>query len=152
MLPVAPLLTKRRAPAQRLDLLHCNAFSRKPRPSRISHPSPQNPSPVDSQFPTRSSTTANAAQPHRFPGFRSSVPEASKAVHAPSSVNVRHQGLMHRTNVCPQSITSSASICIEVGTSMPSALAVFMLMTSSNLVDCWTGRSAGFSPLRILPV
>jgi hypothetical protein len=60
-------------------------------------------------------------------------------------------GLMHRRNVCPQSITSSASICIEVGTSMPSFLAVFMLMTSSNLVERMTGRSAGFSPLRIRP-
>src|ERR1700692_4880998 len=29
----------------------------------------------------------------------------------------------------------------------PSVLAVFMLMISSTLVVCWTGRSAGFSPL-----
>src|SRR6516162_8253677 len=40
------------------------------------------------------------------------------------------------------SITSSASNWIELGTSMPSALAVCRLMTSSNLVDCKTGRSA----------
>src|SRR5215831_19021394 len=32
----------------------------------------------------------------------------------------------------------------------PSAFAVFRLITSSNLVGCWTGRSAGFAPLRIL--
>ena len=32
----------------------------------------------------------------------------------------------------------------------PSALAVLRLMTSSNLVGCSTGRSAGFAPLRIL--
>jgi hypothetical protein len=50
------------------------------------------------------------------------------------------------------SITSSASNCIELGTSMPSALAVCRLMTSSNLFDCKTGKSAGFSPLRIRPV
>ena len=31
----------------------------------------------------------------------------------------------------------------------PSALAVFVLMTSSNLVARCTGRSAGFSPLRM---
>src|SRR5262249_49691130 len=42
------------------------------------------------------------------------------------------------------SITSSASNCSELGTSMPSALAVCRLMTNSNLVDCTTGRSAGF--------
>ena len=32
---------------------------------------------------------------------------------------------------------------------MPSAFAVLRLITSSNLVGCCTGRSAGFSPLRI---
>ena len=50
------------------------------------------------------------------------------------------------------SITSSASNCIELGTASPRALAVFRLMTSSNLVDCITGRSEGFSPLRIRPL
>ena len=35
------------------------------------------------------------------------------------------------------------------GRTLPSALAVCRLMTSSNLVDCKTGRSAGFTPLRI---
>jgi hypothetical protein len=50
------------------------------------------------------------------------------------------------------SITSSASNWIELGTSMPSALAVCMLITNSNLVDCKTGRSAGLAPLRIWPV
>ena len=39
--------------------------------------------------------------------------------------------------------------CIEAGTSMPSALAVFRLITSSYLVGACTGRSAGFSPLRM---
>src|SRR5215471_10384946 len=47
------------------------------------------------------------------------------------------------------SITSSASNCRELGTSMPSALAVCRLMTNSNLVDCMTGRSAGLAPFRI---
>ena len=37
------------------------------------------------------------------------------------------------------------------GTVRPSALAVLRLITNSNLVDCMTGRSAGFSPLRIRP-
>ena len=47
------------------------------------------------------------------------------------------------------SITSSASNRIELGTSMPRALAVCKLTRNSNLVDCRTGRSAGFAPLRI---
>jgi putative tryptophan/tyrosine transport system substrate-binding protein len=32
------------------------------------------------------------------------------------------------------------------------ALAVLRLMTNSIFVDCWTGSSAGFSPLRMWPV
>src|SRR5262249_39216026 len=47
------------------------------------------------------------------------------------------------------SITSSASCCSCNGTSRPTALAVLMLTTSSNLVGACTGRSAGFSPLRM---
>ena len=49
------------------------------------------------------------------------------------------------------SITSSARARIDGGTARPSALAVLRLMTSSNVVGCWTGRSAGLAPLRILP-
>jgi hypothetical protein len=50
------------------------------------------------------------------------------------------------------SITSSARASSVGGTSTPSALAVGRLMTSSNLVGWTTGRSAGFSPLRMRPV
>src|SRR5262249_48739109 len=47
------------------------------------------------------------------------------------------------------SITSSARASSVDGTSSPSALAVLMLITSSYLVGACTGRSAGFSPLRM---
>ena len=47
------------------------------------------------------------------------------------------------------SITSSARASSDCGTSSPSALAVLRLMTSSYLVGACTGRSAGFSPLRM---
>src|SRR5215831_15197896 len=47
------------------------------------------------------------------------------------------------------SITSSAVASSLSGTVSPSALAVFRLMTSSYLVGACTGRSAGFSPLRM---
>src|SRR5262249_33786112 len=47
------------------------------------------------------------------------------------------------------SITSSARASSICGTSSPSALAVLRLMTSSYLVGACTGRSAGFSPLRM---
>src|SRR5499427_2306758 len=47
------------------------------------------------------------------------------------------------------SITSSARASSEAGTSMPSAFAVLRLITNSYLVGFCTGRSAGFSPLRM---
>jgi hypothetical protein len=50
------------------------------------------------------------------------------------------------------SITASAMASSIGGTSMPSVLAVCKLMANVNLVDCWTGRSAGLAPLRMLPV
>src|SRR6516165_8580056 len=49
------------------------------------------------------------------------------------------------------SMTSSARARIEGGTLRPRALAVLRLTTSSKVVGCWTGRSAGLAPLRILP-
>src|SRR5262249_24246932 len=50
------------------------------------------------------------------------------------------------------SITSSTKEISRAGISMSSALAVLRLITNSNLVSCWTGRSAGLSPLRMRPV
>src|SRR5215813_2064862 len=49
----------------------------------------------------------------------------------------------------PHSITSSARRRTTSGTWRPSAFAVFMLSTVSYLVGACTGRSAGFSPLRM---
>src|SRR6516164_10696573 len=59
-------------------------------------------------------------------------------------------GLMHCSKKS-YSIISSATESTVGGIDRPSALAAFRLMTSSNLVDCMTGRSAGFSPLRTRP-
>src|SRR5262249_50163995 len=49
------------------------------------------------------------------------------------------------------SITSSARPSKGRGTVTPNAVAVFILMVSTTFVACWTGRSEGFSPLRIRP-
>src|SRR5262249_50876355 len=49
------------------------------------------------------------------------------------------------------SITSSAMATRVAGTSIFRAFAVLRFMTNSNRVDCTTGRSAAFSPLRIRP-
>ena len=59
--------------------------------------------------------------------------------------------LQGRTAAAFYSITSSARASSIGGTSMPSAFAVLRLMTSSNLVGCSTGRSPGFSSLRMRP-
>jgi len=50
------------------------------------------------------------------------------------------------------SITSSAVASSDAGTVSPSILAVWWLMTSSNLLDCTIGRSVGLAPLRMRPV
>ena len=47
------------------------------------------------------------------------------------------------------SITSSARASNVGGTSKPIALAVFRLITSSNLVGACTGRSPALAPLRM---
>src|SRR5262249_53155180 len=49
------------------------------------------------------------------------------------------------------SITSSAVICMIIGTVRPSALAVLRLIVSANLVGCTTGKSPGLVPLRTRP-
>src|SRR5262249_881813 len=49
----------------------------------------------------------------------------------------------------PHSLPSSARASTVVGTSRPIALAALRLITISYLVGACTGRSAGFSPLRI---
>jgi hypothetical protein len=49
-------------------------------------------------------------------------------------------------------IKSSARPISVFGTLTPSDLAVFRLITSSTLLACCTGRSAGLSPLRTRPV
>src|SRR5207249_4403413 len=49
------------------------------------------------------------------------------------------------------SMTSSARPSSARGKVMPSVFAVLRLITSSTFVACWTGKSAGFSPLRMRP-
>jgi hypothetical protein len=53
---------------------------------------------------------------------------------------------MHRSKQHRCSITSSARVSSIGGTMMPSAFAVFKLITNSNLVGCLSGRSSGRPP------
>jgi hypothetical protein len=52
----------------------------------------------------------------------------------------------------PYSITPSARASSDAGKERPSALAVFKLTISSNLVGSTTGKSLSFSPLRMRPM
>src|SRR5687768_5938963 len=58
---------------------------------------------------------------------------------------------MHRGKENLYSTTASARATIDGGTARPSTFAVLRLMTNSTVVDRSTGRSAGFTPPRILP-
>ncbi len=55
-----------------------------------------------------------------------------------------------QTGTFDHRMTSSARSNTDCGIMRPSALAVLRLITSSNLVGCSTGSSAGFAPLKIL--
>jgi hypothetical protein len=58
--------------------------------------------------------------------------------------------LMHRSkDLAIHHLVGAGEKC-GPGTVRPSALAVLSLMTSSNLVGCSIGRSAGFIPFRML--
>src|SRR5262245_57062103 len=70
----------------------------------------------------------------------------------PASETLRNSCRKQMQQLHRYSITSSATASSPGGKLRPNALAVLRLITSSNLVDCMTGRSAGFSPLRIRPV
>jgi hypothetical protein len=62
---------------------------------------------------------------------------------------VPNSGLMHCSNEALFDHLSARASSAG-GMVMPSALAVWRLMTSSNYVGCSTGRSAGLTPLSIL--
>src|SRR6516225_4838672 len=106
-------------------------------------------------------------QDHQTSGsFHNQVlPTLCKAVVAPFNAKrdeiatccARHHRPRHGApeprDECPSFhwITSSAVANSVSGMVRPSALAVFKLMTSRTFTGCCTGRSAGFSPLRMRP-
>src|SRR5882672_10368862 len=59
------------------------------------------------------------------------------------------RGQRHEMTPSHHSMTSSAVASNSGGIVSPSGFAVRRLITSSNLVDCATGRSAGLAPLRM---
>jgi hemolysin III len=81
------------------------------------------------------------------------IRRSSLACHCPRRPRRRRAAEQHNElatlHVCAHSITSWARASSDDGTSKPSVLAVLRLITSSYLVGACTGRSAGFSPLRM---
>ena len=121
---------------------------------------------VASLIPRELEATATRSSTLEGPGFGSGdVRFGSKADICTAQGHVRftpESGHVQRTNdvrFVPKadisaanitySITSSARARSVGGTVRPSALAVLRLITSSYLVGACTGRSAGFSPLRM---
>src|SRR5712691_6679762 len=80
-------------------------------------------------------------------GVRRLGPHRIWAAVAPERVSAGHVGAdvfwetVSVSLAALHSITSSARPSSESGNVTPSAFAVLRLMTSSTLVDCWTGRS-----------
>ena len=90
-------------------------------------------------------------------GSKADICSARRHVRFPSESG--HVQCTRRCPVCANSghcgtysITSSAATSNDGGIVRPSAFAVLRLTVSSTFVDCWTGKSAGFSPLRMRPV
>src|SRR5262249_55139595 len=98
--------------------------------------------------PTPQAIAVYASQPLSPAATQHSLPSGRYSLLGPDLHRLDRTSFAWRTH----SITSSARADRPGGTSMPSALAVLRLITNSNLVDCWTGRSAGLSPLRMRPV
>ena len=69
----------------------------------------------------------------------------------PASENLHKSGCEQSQQGGAYSITSSARASSVGGTLRPRARAVGRFIANTNLADCTTGKSAGFSPLMILP-
>jgi hypothetical protein len=97
-----------------------------------------------SHFAFGSSTDLGPAAPHVRSTLSSRHRQTTRS--GPVRANKR---LMRRSKRHRYSITSSARASRAAGISRPRAFAVLRLIASSYLVGACTGRSAGFSPLRM---
>src|ERR1700745_3321658 len=94
--------------------------------------------------PTPHAIAVYASQPTSPLTTQHSLPSGRYSLLGPDFHRLDRNSFAWRTH----SNTSSARASSVGGISSPSALAVLTLITSSNLVDRWIGRSPGFSPLR----
>src|SRR3954470_714845 len=98
--------------------------------------------------PTPHAIAAYASRPLSPVATQHSLPSGRYSLLGPDFHRQDRASFAWRTH----SITSWARASSVGGISSPSALAAFRLMINSNLVDCSTGKSAGFAPLRIFAV
>lgn len=77
------------------------------------------------------------------------APKATELLRRGEMTRGARNRLMRRSKRRNYSITSSAVASSDGAMAILSALAVLRLITSSNFVGCWTGRSAGLAPFRI---
>src|SRR5262249_8759434 len=98
--------------------------------------------------PTPHAIAVYASQPLSPVATQHSLPSGRYSLLGPDFHRLDRTSFAWRTH----SITSSVRASSIGGISMPSALAVLRLITNSNLVDCTTGKSAGFAPFRMRPV
>src|SRR3954470_10786173 len=97
--------------------------------------------------PTPHAIAVYASRPLSPVATQHSLPSGRYSLLGPDFHRLDRASFAWRTH----SITSSAMASSPCGKLRPNVLAVLRLITNSNLVDCTTGRSAGFSPLRIRP-
>src|SRR5215831_1904629 len=90
--------------------------------------------------PTPHAIAVYASQPLSPVAPQHSLPSGRYSLLGPDLHRLDRTSFAWRT----YSITSSARPRSEIGMVRPSTPAVLRLMISSTLVDCWTGRSAGF--------
>src|SRR6516164_5034830 len=84
-----------------------------------------------------------AAQPRRRE--RVLMPHSGHCPELVAALRAEEKTAIHSERGC-YSMTSSARARIVGGIVRPSSFAVLRLTTSSILVGCWTGRSAGLAP------
>src|SRR6188472_2035076 len=98
--------------------------------------------------PTPHAIAVYASQPLSPVATQHSLPSGRYSLLGPDLHRQDRTSFAWRTH----SITSSARASSVGGTDRPRSFAVCRLMTSSNLVDCITGRWAGFAPFKMRPV
>src|SRR5262245_49149976 len=98
--------------------------------------------------PTPHAIAVYASQPLSPVATQHSLPSGRYSLLGPDFHRLDRASFAWRTH----SITSSARASSVGGTSRPRAFAVLILMISSNLVGCSTGKSAGLAPRKILSI